>query len=73
MHFFHKERAHIYFAIYIRLFYKLSLIKLYGPNSFEVQNVNILFLLHDLEKAKIHVKKWSQQISRVTDSLTIQI
>ncbi len=52
-------------------FYKLSLIKLYGPTSFEVRREYPFLVPHDLEKAKQHVNKWSlQQISRATDSLT---
>ena len=52
-------------------FYKLSLIKLYGPNSFEVRREYPFLIAHDLEKAKQHVNQWSlQQISQATDSLT---
>jgi len=52
-------------------FYKLSLIKLYGPTSFEVRREYPFLIAHDLEKAKQHVNQWSlQQISRVADSLT---
>ena len=52
-------------------FYKLSLIKLYGPNSFEVRREYPFLIAHDLEKAKQHVNEWSlEQFSRVTDSLT---
>ena len=53
-------------------FHKLSLIKLYGPISFEVRREYPFLIAHDLEKAKRHVDKWSlQQISRVGDSLTV--
>ena len=52
-------------------FYKLSLIKLYGPTSFEVRREYPFLIAQDLEKAKQHVKQWSlQQLSRVADSLT---
>jgi len=52
-------------------FYKLSLIKLYGPTSFEVRREYPFLIAHDLEKAKQHVNQWSlQQISQATDSLT---
>ncbi len=52
-------------------FYKLSLIKLYGPTSFEVRREYPFLIAHDLQKAKQHVNQWSlQQISQVTDSLT---
>ena len=52
-------------------FYKLSLIKLFGPTSFEVLREYPFLIAHDLEKAKQHVKQWSlQQINWATDSLT---
>ena len=52
-------------------FYKLSLIKLYGPTSFEVRREYPFLIAHDLKKAKQHVNRWSlQQISHVTDTLT---
>ena len=52
-------------------FYKLSLIKLFGPTSFEVLREYPFLIAHDLEKAKQHVNQWSlQQLSRVADSLT---
>ncbi|MDC3092599.1 hypothetical protein OA410_01205 [Paracoccaceae bacterium] len=52
-------------------FYKLSLIKLHGPTSFEARREYPFLIAHDLEKAKQHVKQWSlKQISRATDSLT---
>ncbi len=52
-------------------FNKLSLIKLYGPTSFEVRREYPFLIANDLEKAKQHVDQWSlQQISRVVDSLT---
>ena len=53
-------------------FYKLSLIKLHGPNSFDAKREYPFLRSNDLEKAKIHAKKWSlDQISRVADALTI--
>ena len=53
-------------------FYKLSLIKLYGPTSFETRREYPFLISSDLEKAKTHVKNWSpEQLSRVTNSLTI--
>ncbi len=52
-------------------FYKLSVIKLYGPTSFEVRREYPFLIANDLEEAKQHVNQWSlQQISRATDSLT---
>ena len=53
-------------------FYKLSMIKLHGPTSFEVRREYPFLIAHDLEKAKQHVNQWSlQQISRVADTLTV--
>ena len=53
-------------------FYKLSLIKMHGPNSFDAKREYPFLRSNDLEKAKIHAKKWSlDQISRVADALTI--
>ena len=53
-------------------FYKLSLIKMYGPNSFEARREFPFLISNDLEKAKMHVNSWSlEQLSQVTNSLTI--
>ena len=53
-------------------FYKLSLIKLYGPTSFEVRREYPFLINSDLEKSKIHVKRWSaEQINKVINYLTI--
>ena len=53
-------------------FYKLSLIKMYGPNSFEARREYPFLIRSDLEKAIIHLKRWSlEQISQVTNSLTM--
>ena len=53
-------------------FYKLSLIKLYGPTSYEAKREYPFLISGDLEKAKIHVKKWSsEQLSRAINSLAI--
>ena len=53
-------------------FYKLFLIKMYGPNSFEARREYPFLISSDLEKAKIHSKKLSfEQLSRVTNSLTM--
>ena len=40
-------------------FYKLSLIKLYGPTSFEVRREYPFLIAHDLKKAKQHVNRLS--------------
>ena len=53
-------------------YYKLSLIKLYGANSYEARREYPFLISGDLEKAKIHVKLWSsEQLSRAINSLTI--
>ena len=53
-------------------FYKLSLIKLHGPNSFDARREYPFLISSDLEKAKIHASLWSlEEISKVEDSLTI--
>ncbi len=53
-------------------FYKLYLIKLYGPTSFEARREYPFLIAKDLEKAKIHLKRWSlDQLSHATNSLTI--
>ena len=53
-------------------FHKLSLIKLYGPNSFEVRREYPFLIANNLEKAKIHAQLWSlEQLALVLNSLTI--
>ena len=53
-------------------FNKLSLIKLYGPNSFEVRREYPFLIANDLEQATIHEKRWSpEQLSLALNSLTI--
>ena len=53
-------------------FNKLSLIKLYGPTSFEARREYPFLISSDLENAKIHEKRWSsEQLSLVASSLTI--
>ena len=53
-------------------FNKLSLIKLCGPNSFEVRREYPFLVANDLEKAKMHEKYWSsEQLSLALNSLTI--
>ena len=53
-------------------FKKLSLIKLYGATSFEVRREYPFIIANDLEKAKIHGKRWSpEQLNHVINSLTI--
>ncbi len=52
-------------------FYKLSLIKIYGPNSFEVRREYPFLINSDLAKAKNYLKRWSiEQLNQVTSSLT---
>ena len=53
-------------------FQKLYLIKLHGPDSFEVRREYPFLIANDLEKAKIHEKNWSsEQLNCVLNSLTI--
>ena len=53
-------------------FHKLSLIKLYGPNSFEVRREYPFLIANNLEKAKIQAQRWSpEQLALVLNSLTI--
>lgn len=53
-------------------FYKLSLIKTHGPNSFEAKREYPFLISSDLEKAKVHLKRWSSnQLTQVTNSLTM--
>ena len=63
--FFSYSKSPIYILHFVSAyFYKLSLIKLYGPTSFEVRREYPFLIAHDLEKAKQHVNQWSlQQIS----------
>ena len=42
-------------------FHKLSLIKLYGPNSFEVRREYPFLFASNLENAKIHAQLWSNE------------
>lgn len=52
-------------------FYKLSLIKMYGPNSFEARREYPFLVSSDLTKSKSYLKKWSlEQLTQVTNSLT---
>lgn len=53
-------------------FHKLYLIKLYGPNSFEVKREYPFLIANNLEKAKTHAQLWSsEQLVLVLNSLTI--
>ena len=53
-------------------FQKLYLIKLYGPNNFEVRREYPFLIANDLEKAKNHAQIWSaKQLSLALNSLTI--
>ena len=42
-------------------FHKLFLIKLYGPNSFEVRREYPFLIANNLENAKIHAQRWSNE------------
>ncbi len=53
-------------------FHKLSLIKFYGPNSFEVRREYPFLIANNLEKAKIHAQRWStEKLTLALNSLTI--
>ena len=53
-------------------FNKLSLIKLYGPNSFEVRREYPFLIANNLENAKIHAQRWSnEKLTLALNSLTI--
>ena len=53
-------------------FHKLSLIKLYGPNSFEVKREYPFLVANNLEKAKIHAQRWStEKLTLALNCLTI--
>ena len=53
-------------------FHKVSLIKLYGPNSFEVKREYPFLIANNLEKAKIHAQRWStEKLAVVLNTLTI--
>ena len=71
--FYSQGKSPIYILQFIfAYFYKLYLIKLHGANSFDAKREYPFLRSNDLEKAKIHAKKWSiDQISRVADALTI--
>ena len=71
--FYSQGKSPIYILQFIfAYFYKLSLIKMHGPNSFEAKREYPFLRSNDLEKAKIHAKNWSiDQISTVADALTI--
>ncbi len=53
-------------------FHKLSLIKLYGPNSFEVRREYPFLIANNLENAKIYAQRWSsEKLTLVLNYLTI--
>ena len=53
-------------------FHKLSLIKLYGPTSYEARREYPFLFADDLETAKVQVKRWStEQLNRATDSISV--
>ena len=53
-------------------FHKLSLIKLYGPNSFEVRREYPFLIANNLENAKMHAQLWSNgKLNLALNSLTI--
>ena len=53
-------------------FHKLSLIKLYGPNSFEVRREYPFLIANNLENAKIYAQRWSsEKLTLALNYLTI--
>ena len=73
INFFSQGKSPITILLFISAyFHKLSLIKLYGPNSFEVRREYPFLIANNLEKAKIHAQLWSlEQLALVLNSLTI--
>jgi len=71
--FFSQGKSPITILLFISAyFHKLSLIKLYGPNSFEVRREYPFLMANNLEKAKIQAQQWSlDQLTNVLNSLTI--
>ena len=71
--FFSQGKSPISILLFISAyFHKLSLIKLYGPNSFEVRREYPFLIANNLEKAKIQAQRWSpEQLAIVLNSLTI--
>ena len=53
-------------------FHKLYLMKLYGSNSFEVRREYPFLIANNLENAKIHAQRWSnEKLTLALNSLTI--
>ncbi len=71
--FFSQGKSPISILLFISAyFHKLSLIKLYGENSFEVKREYPFLIASNLEKAKIQAQCWStEQLALVLNSLTI--
>ena len=71
--FFSQGKSPITILLFISAyFHKLSLIKLYGPNSFEVRREYPFLIANNLEKAKIHAQRWSnEKLTLALNSLTI--
>ncbi len=71
--FFSQGKSPITILLFISAyFHKLSLIKLYGPNSFEVRREYPFLIANNLENAKIHAQRWSnEKLTLVLNSLTI--
>ena len=71
--FFSQSKNPITILQFVRAYFqKLYLIKLYGPNSYNVRREYPFLIANDLEKAKIHEKRWSaKQLSIALNSLTI--
>ena len=71
--FFSQGKSPITILLFISAyFHKLSLIKLYGPNSFEVRREYPFLIANNLEKAKIQAQRWSpEQLALVSNFITI--
>ncbi|MDC3108113.1 hypothetical protein OA416_02820 [Paracoccaceae bacterium] len=71
--FFSQGKSPITILLFISAYFnKLSLIKLYGPNSFEVKREYPFLIANNLEKAKIQAQRWSlEQLALVVNSITV--
>ena len=71
--FFSQGKSPITILLFISAyFHKLSLIKSYGPNSFEVRREYPFLVANNLERAKIQAQRWSpEQLALVLNSITI--
>ena len=59
--FFSQGKSPLSILQFVSAYFILSLIKTYGPNSFEARREYPFLISSDLEKAKIHLKRWSSE------------